>query len=55
MPNSENYKKKARKYRKEKGVIRIAKKDFEEQLIKYKGITDAQSTPVKDPMAHKDH
>lgn len=54
MPNFQNQRKKDKKYNKDKEATRIVKKDFEEQLIKFKDIIDVQQTHAKDHMDHKD-
>ena len=42
QPDFPNCKKKVRKYNKEKETIKIERKDFVEQLMKYRDIIDAQ-------------
>lgn len=50
-----NFRERDKKYNKAKEVKIIDKKDLEEQLIKYRGTTDAQLTLAKNPMDRKDH
>jgi hypothetical protein len=53
--NFPSLKKKDNKYKKERKVTRIEKKDSEELLIKYKDIIDVLSKLAKDHMDLKDH
>ena len=53
--NFASLKKKDNKYKKERKVTRIEKKDSEELLIKYKDIIDVLSKLAKDHMDLKDH
>lgn len=50
-----NYKKKLNKYNMVKRMIKIEKKDLEEQLIKFKDIIDVLYKLVKDLMDLKVH
>ena len=52
--NFPSLKKKDNKYKKERKVTRIEKKDSEELLIKYKDIIDVLSKLAKDHMALRD-
>ena len=53
--NFPSLKKKDNKYKKERKVTRIEKKDSEELLIKYKDIIDVLSKLAKDHTDLKDH
>lgn len=55
MLSSPNQRRKDKKFNKVKEVTKIAKRDFEEQQTKYKGIIDVQSIHAKDHMDLKDH
>ena len=53
--NSQNFRKKDNKYKKEKKAIRIERKDFEELLTKFRDTIDVQLRLVKDLMDPKVH
>ena len=53
--NSQNFRKKDNKYKKERKAIRIERKDFEELLIKYRDIIVVLLILVKDHTVLKDH
>jgi|JI8StandDraft_1071087.scaffolds.fasta_scaffold396912_2 hypothetical protein len=53
--NSQNFRKKDNKYKKERKAIRIERKDFEELLIKFRDTIDVQLRLVKDLMDPKVH
>lgn len=55
MRNLLNSRKKVRKFKKEKEVMKIGRKDSGELLMKYRGIIDVQSILAKDHMVHKGH
>ena len=54
IANSVSLRKKARKFKKDKRVMKIESRDLGEQLMKFRDIIDALWKHAKDHMDHKD-
>lgn len=55
MQNFPNCKRKESRFRKGREVMKIRRKDFEGQQMRYRDIIDAQLIHAKDRMGHKVH